>query len=1312
MSSEYQPDRIDQICVRFEKEVQDNLSPNIGDFLAELDDVEQQAELFRELLWIESKWLSAEQSLANQNRYRIELPQFAGLLNELDKTEVSKSDQEQPTSVRTPQPNKIGAYKILHPIGEGGMGSVYLADQEEPVKRKVALKVIKAGMHNKSVIARFEAERQAVALMNHPCIAKILDAGATDNGEPYFAMELVEGRPLDEYCDYQKLAIADRLQLFVKVCEGVHHAHQKGIVHRDLKPANILVAEIDNQAFPKVIDFGLAKALEATRRLTGKSLQTEVGQVLGTLKYMSPEQAELDSLDIDTRSDVYTLGIILYELLTGATPLGSNNIGNQAVLRALQLVREQEAPRPSSQLSTNKQAVLTVTERRRISPRKLTQMLSGDLDWIVMKAIEKDRERRYDSASSLAADVQRYLNQEPVLARPPSLAYRMSKFVRKNRTLAASVAGVAVAILLGLAGTSYGMVWAFQEKKIANLAQTKSERLALQKSQLADEKSRLAEEKTELAERNQKVVDFFVSSFRYADPANRGVSAKLTTSEFLQQALFQIQATDWAGDSITKATLLTAMGKSFAALGIFNESIKAHKEAFDLRTSELGENDIETLRSMNDLAYGYRQAGNLDVALQLQQENYDRFTALLGPNHPETLSSWSNLALAIESGGRGREAMEINQKLLEKRRLTLGEHHPDTLNSMNNLASNYLSIGDFKEALKLFEQTLDFAQSEFGDDHPNTLKSLNNVAMTHEETGDFGTATQLRQKVLQARQEKLGENHPDTLIAIDQLATNYLSTGKYTDAIKLHQDSYERLQLRLGEDHPLTLLTLSNWAAALSVHGDVDKAYPLYKKAIRLHKARYGENSPSLIGKLVGMAFSHQKSGRLAEAIEMFADILDSYEDMLGSEHQYIVTAKNNLGVAYNKNRQAKLAAPLLEDVLAVRRKRFGDNHPSTVTAMNNLARALQSMGQLKQAIPLLEKSYEVYRSNLGEDHPTSMAFANNLAGGYLDSNRFDDAIALFTKNMEMKQKKLGEGHPDSVLSMYVLGMALTRADRNAAAVKILRQAVEVASEKLGDQHLDTLIATTRLAEALMAGKRLNEAIPLFEKTLENYETTLGPSNAYTMGLVANLASAYRTAGRPRESLDLFNRLYLHRQKKFGASNSNTVDTLRSIQALQIELERFEAAKQSVEKWQQTIDDPKRKSSADFGWSQISLAETLVGLERFKDAEALIQQALENDKLEEVHTLRANSIRGAILADRGEFEKAEKLLASSATKLAARVAEMQPRFRWYVAQSQERMVKFLQSNGSKAKVAQWIREQDKTKQLIRELPNAGKKKDF
>ena len=492
-------DRLDQLADQFES----NWTYEIPDFQTYLDQVESEyrERLLRLLLEVDIELSRSATSDIDLERYRYLGHSAVSLARETLDRDKRKSLKGSSADM---DPIQIEDYRLIHVLGEGGMGTVWLAKQERPVKRQVALKLIKGVHANDEIIRRFEAERQALAMMEHPNIAKVLDAGTSKSGVPYFVMELVTGTPLTKFCDDHKLSIDERLKLFIPVCKAVQHAHQKGIIHRDIKPSNVLVTMNDGEAIPKVIDFGLAKATEHTLKLTDQTMFTEFGKIVGTIQYMSPEQAETNSADVDTRTDIYSLGVMLYELLIGTTPLNNETLVNNALLQSLEIIREREPQKPSERLSSSTNSAADIGELRRIAPSKLQQILEGELDWVVMKSLEKDRHRRYDTASELAQDIERYLNHEAVIARPPSLAYRFGKFARKNRSLVGSLVAISLTLIAGIVGTGWGLVnanrnaaSAMAQKKIADnkteLAK-KNESLAVSAKKEADRKSKLVKE--------------------------------------------------------------------------------------------------------------------------------------------------------------------------------------------------------------------------------------------------------------------------------------------------------------------------------------------------------------------------------------------------------------------------------------------------------------------------------------------------------------------------------------------------------------------------------------------------------------------------------------------------------------------------------------------------------------------------------------------------------------------------------------------------------------------------------------------------
>jgi serine/threonine protein kinase len=698
----------------------------------------------------------------------------------------------------------IGPYHMLQLLGRGGMGEVWLAEQKEPVRRRVAIKLIKAGMDTREVVTRFEAERQALALMDHPAIAKVFDAGSTPQGRPYFVMEYVTGIPITAYCDRHKLTTRQRLELFVRVCEAVQHAHQKAIIHRDLKPSNILVSEVDGKPLPRIIDFGVAKA--TSQRLTADAMFTRVGDIVGTPGYMSPEQADSAGEDIDTRTDVYSLGVVLYELLVGALPLDFRNLAFEEVRRRL---REEDAPPPSTKLRTLGEQSSTAAQNRGTDPANLTRQLRGDVDLITLKALEKDRSQRYSTPSELAADIGRYLRHEPVLARSASAAYRLRKYIRRHRI------GVAVAAIVTVLLVSFAVAQTFELRRIT------SER---------DRATRERDRATRERDRADRITTFMTDMFKVSDP-NEARGNSITAREILDKASKEIDP-GLSKDPELQAQMMHVMGVVYEKLGLYPEARSLLARTVDLRRRVLGPQNPDTLSSMGELGWVLMEQGHYAESEKLIRKTLDIQRRVLGPEHPYTLRLISNLATVLYGEGHYAESEKLMLETLDIRRRVLGTEHPDTLSSMHNLGGILYGEGRFPEAEKLFRKTLEIDRRVLGTEHSDTLKAMNNLAAVLKEEGHYAESEKLVLEALNISRRVLGTEHPETLGLMENLATVLDEEGRYADAEKLLLDTLNISRRVLGPEQPDTALFTYSLGSIALHEGKRDEALAHLREAV------------------------------------------------------------------------------------------------------------------------------------------------------------------------------------------------------------------------------------------------------------------------------------------------------------------------------------------------------------------------------------------------------------------------------------------------------------------------------------------------
>jgi serine/threonine protein kinase/tetratricopeptide (TPR) repeat protein len=738
-----------------------------------------------------------------------------------------------PASLFSPH-RVIGPYHVLQEIGTGGMGEVFLAEQEKPVRRKVALKLIKPGMDTKEVVARFESERQALALLNHPNIAQVFEAGATEEGRPYFAMEYVPGVPITEYATEQRLQLAQRLELFLRVCDAVQHAHQKGLIHRDLKPSNVLVTLQDGKPIPKIIDFGVAKA--TAQRLTDMGMHTMVGQVVGTPGYMSPEQAGAGALDVDTRTDVYALGVLLYELLVGVLPFDLMTLRTQGNQEFLRRIREEEPKKPSIRVASLEESGIRLAASLGTDLATLRRQLRGDLDWIALKALEKDRTRRYASASELAEDVRRHLRHEPVLASPPSTAYKVRKFVRRHRGGVAAAAIATAALILGIVGTGVGLFRAVRAEH-----QARSE-----------------------AETARLTTSFLVDLFQVSDPGvARGNT--VTAREILDRGAEKIDR-ELKERPEVKARLMDTMGEVYMGLGLSDRATALFDSALRLRRDRLGENNAEVASSVLRLGRAYLSLGRYRDAEPLLAEALAVRRKVLPPGDADIGYAVYWLSIAVFEMGRPVEAGALLSEAQGIFQEALGPEDIAVAWCVNDQAVIQNHLGNYAEALPGFEEAARIKEKKLGSDHPDAIAGWQNVASTLTRMGKVDQARPILQRVIAQATRVLGPDHPYMGMCLTTLGQLEDRSHDPTGARHTLARALE-IQLRSPSPNNRTLAETYQCLAHVEAElGSYQLAVREYKRALNLDEIGSGANGLRTAACLEEYASVLEKIGQAPEA--------------------------------------------------------------------------------------------------------------------------------------------------------------------------------------------------------------------------------------------------------------------------------------------------------------------------------------------------------------------------------------------------------------------------------------------------------------
>jgi eukaryotic-like serine/threonine-protein kinase len=1173
-----------------------------------------------------------------------------------------------------PGARRIGPYTLGRLLGEGGMGVVWSAEQDEPIRRTVALKVVKAGMDSAAVLTRFEQEQQVLARMNHPNIAHVLDAGETEDGRPYFVMELVDGVPIAPYCDGRGLPLRDRLELFAQVCFAVQHAHQKGVIHRDLKPSNVLVSQVDGRPVPKVIDFGIAKALGD---VPGEASPTVVSLgVLGTIEYMAPEQAEPGRTDVDTRADVYSLGALLYELLAGRPPLSADEVRPLPFAEALRRVREDIPPRPSARLTGGP------------SGTRLGATLRHELDWVVMKALEKDRERRYATASELAADVRRYLDDEPVTARPPGRGYRLRKFVRRNRWPVAAATLVSLAVVCGAGVATAGWVAASRAEQDAETARADAVEQRRVAEERADSEARSATTARSAAKTTEDVLDY-VGRFVFSAGGPVGMVASRGRDSNLRQLLdLAVAATakEFAGRPAIEARVRHWIGQSYLLLG---EPARAIEQL--LLVARLDESHppadpaVPHLVSVH-LATAYLFDGRIADAMNLLAKATPAAVAQMGSDHAVALAARAALGMAYDLDGRSAEAIGVLEPVVSESTRVRGRRHLDTRLATNLLALAYSHVGREKEADRLIQsiandpedlnalrvaasvhhragrpdraaellrRLLPLCEVKFGPRHPSTLEAMVSLGASYVESGRAADGIGHLETARARIDDALGRDHPLALVATADLADGYLQIGQAARAAALLEAVVPRFRERFGPAHPDTLAATTNLALAYNRLGRAREGVALLKKSIPTATAALGPKHPIVLGAQVGLATTLTGSGQPAEAIELLKTADATRRDVLSTSHPIAIGIRIQMAKANERLGRPEEAVRLMQEVVKVRtavsgpthpdtliaaislasaharagrpaeaiglleklvpacRARFGEMHLDSLNATSALAGAYMQAGRRKEAAELIERLYPEYVEVLGLRHPDTLTAAANLAHVYRQTGRIEKAVELLATFVPLFREVHGKDHPETLTAESVLAISYTDVGRGGEAARLLEHVVEVRRKDIGADHPKTVIAESNLALAFEQSRR-KEALSALEKVLPACVARLGPTDISTLNVKGALAREFARAGRYKEAAALRDELLPIIRSKFGKDHPAALRILLArAEGYGLEGRRSDAAA-AVTEFLRQASDAHAKDPRALAAARAAAGRVLLSVGEFAAAEPVLRACLAN----------------------------------------------------------------------------------------------------
>lgn len=951
----------------------------------------------------------------------------------------------------------MGRYRVTEVIDSGGIGTVYRAvpsdDENAP---PVAVKVLKRGMTGEDMQQRFRQEQEVLARLKHRNIARFIDGGVTSGGLLYLVMEFIEGRPIDRFCDQQKLAVSDRLELFEDVCSAVQYSHRNLVVHRDLKPRNILVT---HDGVPKLLDFGIAKLLEDGS--SGPAVDpTVTANRMITPQYASPEQ--IKGAPISTATDVYSLGVVLYELLTGHRPY---DLRGKARGEILELIGEVDPASPSTQVMQTEEVTyldgttttLTpelVSVARGTDPQSLRRELTGDLDTIVLTAMQKDPDRRYASVERLAEDLRRYRTGLPILARADTFSYRARKFIRRNKaaTIAATIAFISL-----IAGTT-GLA--------VRLKQAQGAQAQLVKE---SENARLQ------ARRSQRLSDFLQDMLASVSPREKG--KEVTVREVLDEAV-KTADSELGGDPRLLGSILSTIGDTYRTLDMFEQARAQLDRAYALAREHYDPNDVEIATCLNNLGVLLYETGDYSKSNELHREALSIRERVLGRTSAASAQSLNNLAAVLSVTGAYDESRALFTEALQIRRTVLDAQDPLIAITMSHLASILEHNGEYAAAEEMTREVLDLRRQVYGDEHAETVRTIATLGNLHRAQGKYDEAESELREALSLQRKLHGPNNLDVAETLNNLAVVLRARERHREAASLLRETLDIARALLGEEHVTVATIMSNLGNTLRAAGEVSEAEDLYRRSLEMRRT------------------------------------------LLGNDHPAIATALNNLASLLHEKGDYETADALYSECLAIQRSQLGPRHARVGITLYNLASMHAARGNLEQAITSYEEALEILEESLGEQHPRVAKVLHALSKTHYSAGELATAEELSVRALDIRREKLRDDHQDTAHSLSLLGLVVMKRGNASAAQPLLREGLEIYKKTLPPEHARLAGANSRLGECLAALGRHTEAEPLLLESLDRWQAVKGADDKNTVETVRRIIVLYDTWGKPEQAAE------------------------------------------------------------------------------------------------------------------------------------------------------------------------------------------------